>query len=495
MPDAVLVRRRQAGYAATAGFLIVASASVSIALGPKAVLIPPIIALAVWAILRVLLEPDWSLTIFLVLLPIYLMTLVVLYGVVGLPSDIIRILQPWKEIVLVLALLGAIARHVRLGEDLAVSPIDLLVGAFVLVNLAYVVFPSSETELSVRLAGLRANLLFVPVFLLGRLAITDRSREQRSVRLIAGISVMAVLGVVVEKLLLPTDWPLRLGYSRFLIDFFGAVDVQSPDELPWTFWTEAKIFRRPSSFFANPLDLAAGCLLFLGAMFAMYLLARRRHERAWLWLGISLSLVATVCISLARMAIATLPVVLVSAALVLGRRRLALAVIVISFGLGALALVIAGPLVRDYIQSTVSFQNASSVGHLDAWRAAVTAMLDHPFGLGLGTSGAVGARAGNGTGGENQYLILGVQLGFAGIALYIGLLTLALGHLVRALRTKESAIFGAGLAGMLSLLSIGLSSEIGSYIFLLYITWWIAGYAVTTNSRSTASDRLQAAHQ
>jgi hypothetical protein len=480
--EAITAANRRATVIAVGIGLACASGMLTLALGAKALLLLLTPLVLAFAALVLLLYPERSFEIFLVMLPMYLMSLVMLYGVIGAPAIVIRLIQPWKEIVLLLALIGACSRQWRLHVPITLRGIDWLVIVFVMLNVAYVLFPVGVSDFGVRLAGLRANLIPMPLYVLGRLATSGDVKSARATRLIAILGAAAVIGVVVEKVALPADWPVRIGYSRFLIDFFGDVDVQSADELPWTFWTEAKIFRRPSAFFANPLDLAAGCLIFVGAVFATYLLRQRvgRRDRGSLLLTWGLAL--TVCASLARMAIATLPVVLAVIAVVLGRRRIAAAIVAGGVAIGAIGLIIAGPLIQQYVLSTVSFQNASSVGHLQAWADAIQAMFEHPFGLGLGSSGAVGARAGGGTGGENQYLIFGVQLGFLGLALYCALVLSALRRLAGALRETQQGLFGAGLAGMLTMSLLGLSSEIGSYIFVLYVTWWLTGYAVALQS-------------
>lgn len=486
--EAIAATNRRAIVVAIGIGLACVSGTLTLALGAKALLLLLTPVAIAYAAVGLLLYPERSLEVFVVMLPVYLMSLVMLYGVLGVPAIVIRLLQPWKEIVLLLALIGACSRQWRVHVPVTLRGIDWLVIVFVMLNVAYVLFPVGTSDFGVRLAGLRANLIPVPLYALGRLATAGVVKSARVTRLIAILGAAAVIGVVVEKVALPADWPVRVGYSRFLIDFFGDVDVQSADELPWTFWTEAKIFRRPSAFFANPLDLAAGCLIFLGAVFATYLLKKRDGGRDRAWLLLTWGLALTVCASLARMAIATLPIVLAVTAVVLGRRRIAAAIVAGGVALGAIGLIIAGPLIQQYVLSTVSFQNASSAGHLQAWAEAMQAMFEHPLGLGLGSSGAVGARAGGGTGGENQYLILGVQLGFFGLAVYCALVLSALRRLARALRETKEGLFGAGMAGMLTMSLLGLSSEIGSYIFVLYVTWWLTGYAVALQSGAPVKD-------
>ena len=79
-----------------------------------------------------------------------------------------------------------------------------------------------------------------------------------------------------------------------------------------------------------------------------------------------------------------------------------------------------------FVLDTLTFENASSLGHLIEWLEAVESIIDSPEGIGLAMSGNGNSVANiNRVGGENQFLIFGVQMGLLGLALYISLLYLA----------------------------------------------------------------------
>ena len=454
------------------------AAAGAVGLGAKAIVVPLVLAIAITAFLAILLSPERAFLVLVIGLPPYVMLFAALYGTVGVPGLVIRLIQPWKELLMATALLGVVLRLLRKREVPAIAGLDWLVGAFLLLNLAWVLFPVQESGLVARLAATRSNVTFVMLYLLGRLAEPGRLSPRVAGRAFAALALATVAFVVFEKLFLPDDWPVRIGYSRYLIDMYGGADVHSPDELPWTFWTEAKLFRRPSGFWANPLDLAAGCLLMLAFALAAALLRQERGERSrgWSWLAAG---VAAVCIaSMARMAIATMPFVCFAVAVVLGRHRLAFGIMSGMLAAAVVGVLLAGPIVRDYVVSTLLFQNASSVGHVDEWMEALHAILTHPLGMGPGTSGAVGGRTGSGVGGENQYLIMGVQYGWLGLVLYVGLLASALYVAQRALRRRRDELYAVAVGGLVTLGFLGLTSEVGTYIFVSYATWWLVGYTV-----------------
>ena len=75
----------------------------------------------------------------------------------------------------------------------------------------------------------------------------------------------------------------------------------------------------------------------------------------------------------------------------------------------------------DFIINTITFSNGSSLGHVLEWIEGIEAMYTNPLGLGLGESGRVAAFAGEHTGGENQFIITGVQLGVPLLLVYISI--------------------------------------------------------------------------
>ena len=64
------------------------------------------------------------------------------------------------------------------------------------------------------------------------------------------------------------------------------------------------------------------------------------------------------------------------------------------------------------IIDTLTFTNTSSLGHLIEWLEGLISIYENPFGIGLAMSGnAGGVDQSMKVGGENQFLIFGVQMG------------------------------------------------------------------------------------
>lgn len=160
-------------------------------------------------------------------------------------------------------------------------------------------------------------------------------------------------------------------------------------------------------------------------------------------------------------------------------------------GAGFLALVLFGVYViffasEDFyffVLDTITFENSSSVGHVVEWLLALDSMIGNPMGIGLAMSGNFGSVEDElRVGGENQFLIYGVQLGWLGMMLYI--LTLATGvrDSIRVFRqTANTAIARVAFTG--AVVKVGLllplfTANVEIYTYVSWLTWWMIGFSL-----------------
>jgi len=135
----------------------------------------------------------------------------------------------------------------------------------------------------------------------------------------------------------------------------------------------------------------------------------------------------------------------------------------------------------DFIMNTITFQNESSLGHVLEWLDGITAMASQPLGLGLGESGRVSMINKNNTGGENQFIIIGVQVGVMAMLLYIYLYFKLIKTGLQQLKITAGKEWKLMLA--IVLIKIGLfipmfTSYIDSYIYISYLSWFLSGYMI-----------------
>ena len=92
-----------------------------------------------------------------------------------------------------------------------------------------------------------------------------------------------------------------------------------------------------------------------------------------------------------------------------------------SFILSTLSLLYFGSdEIRYLIIDTIKFENTSSLGHLVEWIEGTLSIFENPFGIGLAMSGnASGVDQAIKVGGENQFLIFGVQMGVLSVLIYV----------------------------------------------------------------------------
>jgi len=135
----------------------------------------------------------------------------------------------------------------------------------------------------------------------------------------------------------------------------------------------------------------------------------------------------------------------------------------------------------DFIINTITFQNESSLGHVLEWLDGINAMASQPWGLGLGESGRVSMTNKNNTGGENQFIIIGVQVGVLAMALYSYIYFKLIKTGMQQLKITAGKEWKIMLA--IVLIKIGMfvpmfTSYIDSYIYLSYFSWFLSGYMI-----------------
>ena len=144
---------------------------------------------------------------------------------------------------------------------------------------------------------------------------------------------------------------------------------------------------------------------------------------------------------------------------------------------------------KHFVEDTITFQNPSSVGHLVDWLQGVESMATNPLGLGLATSGNAGGVEGDlKVGGENQYIIYGVQLGVLGMLLYILVMAYAITYSVKAFKraasAKEKVVPLVAATTKFGLLLPLFTSNVEIYLFVSLISWWLVGQSVRIYTRN-----------
>lgn len=449
-----------------------------------------------------LLKPARVLLIFLALLPVYQLTMVLILHFSG-SQELVKALQPWKEALALFMLILVSGFYLWSGRWFKWNGLDWLVFLYLVLNIIYVIGPW-QPSLIARLYGIRANAFLCILYFLGR---SIPLSPQRQKQLLSGFLILGLLtGIfaMVDLFLLPKDWPNRIGLSNYLIANFSSSDPSTQDPigfgpmgLPWTYWTSTGQ-RRASAFFANPLDLAAAIHFTGSAALIIALQARPRTKRRWLASGIFFLLTFGLLLSVSRASTLAFALECVLITLILRKRSLTVLIIVLCL-LGLVAIFIFSSGLATFVWQTITFENPSSKGHLQEWSEGLNALLLNPLGYGPGSSGMVGSRFGQKIGGENQYVIFGVELGVPGLLLYV--LMQMIGIWIALWVFKHSSGNTQTLAliiaiSRIGLAIVGLTAHIEIYIFQMFISWWLLGFISRTYSslRSESKEIIISGH-
>ena len=136
--------------------------------------------------------------------------------------------------------------------------------------------------------------------------------------------------------------------------------------------------------------------------------------------------------------------------------------------------------IRYLVIDTLKFENTSSLGHLVEWIEGILSIFENPLGIGLAMSGnASGVDQAIKVGGENQFLIFGVQMGIVSVVVYILILFFIIkrGSYVY-LNTSN---FDKHISFILACTKFGLvlpllTANAELYLFVSLSTWFFAGY-------------------
>lgn len=397
-------------------------------------------------------------------------------------KDLIPFFQFFKETIIICVLiLNVLALKYRPRFHL----IDYAIFAFLVYTVLYAILPIGEQTFVQRLIALKSTSFFVVVYFAGRFL------DPRTVFVSKYFNYLVLLtiaagAVVVAEVLMDRQLQTLTGYADYTYYFFN-FEPGGSFGLSTTFQSEGG-YKRFASFFANPLEHAAATLLALSVMAALY--TRDDNKISINSMGI-LGLIASfisIIFAISRAPLAGYFLIIYVYAL-LTKRKFITQSIHTAIGIGIIYLIYLFAQFEDkqtgiveVLMNTVDFSNPSSVGHLVEWVQGILAMVEHPLGLGLGSSGRVGGTLGENIGGENQFIIIGVQVGVLALMLYMAVYVLFIKtglKWVKRLKGKERKVCMAVL-----LLKIGffiplLTSEVESSSYISYMNWFLSGLFIS----------------
>jgi len=439
-----------------------------------------------WTLQEMIVKGKWTYFIFFLaaFLPIYITYLSLTY--LNTRSEVlVTVFQALKDGVVGIALVVAILFQKKPAEyTFRPQSTDWLMGSFLIIAFCFLILPIGEVTFLTKASYFKGMLLPGLAYFLGRNTVFDERELSRFFSMIFIVAILAFAVNLMEQFVLQAHIQQHTGYALYnqvINDTYPTGNFG----LSWTFETQA-LTKRLASFFADPLELASSVLLGFAAGLIWFLTSKR--EEGFPYLVVMLCSMGSLFFSSSRSAFGGFFIMLFFIAVIFKLYRL----ILFGFSLVTAFVIFVVFFASDdfyyFVIDTLTFQNASSVGHVVEWVIALESMIENPFGVGLAMSGNSGSVTDEvRIGGENQFLIYGVQLGFIGMFLYILILGFSISRSIRVFRLTEN-VMTARLAFTAAAVKTGLlfplfTANAELFAYVNWITWWMVGYAMNEYSK------------
>lgn len=450
-----------------------------------------LIALAVgagflWVLQEMVFKAKWSHFIYFLasFLPFYITSLSVIYLATRSP-EIVGIFQVLKEVVVLVAILGFIFYRKRIFDyPFRLRSTDWLMLAFLTLSFFYLLLPLGEASFLNKALYYKSMLIPGLVYFLGRNTRFDEIEIAWVFKIIFAVAIGAFVINCVENFLLGAHLQQFTGYALYN-QAINDIDPTGNFGLTWTFETQA-VAKRLAGFFSDPLEMASSVLMGFAAGLIWFLTSKK--EYSWPYLLVMACSLGSLVFSASRAAFGAFFIMIFFVALVFRLYKLIGAGFLALLGFGIYVVAFASDDFYFFVIDTLTFENTSSIGHVVEWLLALDSMVANPLGIGLAMSGNAGSVTDEvRVGGENQFLIYGVQLGWLGMILYV--LVLASG-VILSLRVfyQTEEVMTARLAFVGAVTKVGLllplfTANAEMYTYVTWLTWWMIGYSVNEYSR------------
>ena len=447
----------------------------------------------VWVLQEMIFKGKWSHFIFFLAayLPFYITSLSVIYLATRSP-EIVGIFQILKEAVVLVAILGFVFYQKRIFDyPFRLRSTDWLMLAFLTLSFFYLLLPLGEASFLNKALYYKSMLIPGLVYFLGRNTRFDEVEIAWVFKIIFAVAIGAFLVNCIENFLLGAHLQQFTGYALYN-QAINDIDPSGNFGLTWTFETQA-VTKRLAGFFSDPLEMASSVLMGFAAGLIWFLTSKK--EYSWPYLLVMACSLGSLVFSASRAAFGAFFIMIFFVALVFRLYKLIGAGFLALLGFGIYVVAFASDDFYFFVIDTLTFENTSSIGHVVEWLLALDSMVANPVGIGLAMSGNAGSVTDElRVGGENQFLIYGVQLGWLGMILYV--LVLASG-VVLSLRVfyQTEEVMTARLAFVGAVTKVGLllplfTANAEMYTYVAWLTWWMVGYSVREYSQSKIQTNL-----
>ncbi|QQL50876.1 O-antigen ligase family protein [Mucilaginibacter ginkgonis] len=396
--------------------------------------------------------------------------------------DVLPPAQFFKEFLILIVLIIGILLVKKVPR---LHLIDYLTLAFLLLTIVYAILPIGGQTFIQRLIALKSISFFIVVYFAGRFIDIRTVFINKYFNYLLILTIAAGV-VVIGEAIANQNLQTITGYADYVYYFFN-MEPSGNFGLSTTFESDGG-YRRYGSFFSNPLEHAAATILALSVILALFTSDDNKFRASKIGLAALVASVCSIVLAFSRAPLISYLLVIYIYAL-LTKKRLITKIVHYCFIAGVIYVAYLflrldkkqNPFV-EIIISTIDFSNPSSVGHVLQWVQGITAIAGNPMGLGLGATGRVAGTLGENVGGENQFIIIGVQAGIIALILYLIVYLLFIKQGLKwfkLLKGNERKLCLAVLLFKLGILIPLFTSEIESSSYISYMNWFLSGLFIS----------------
>ena len=387
---------------------------------------------------------------------------------------VVAIIKLSKDIIFIYAfIIFLFGKNIHLFKRIfKFSLVDKFILIFTLIVTIYALIPLGEADIFSKVIYAKNLYIISITYLIGRNIKIDELFFN-SIKKILKYLILSLTFFLCFEFILSTHFHSIIDFSNYNI-LVNEIDPQGNYGLSWSFESQGSS-PRYAAFFADPLELSASLLL-LTSLLIFNFWNNKKYINYFLLFMVG----AAFLFSFSRGAIvACIGIVLF--ALLLNKKYKTLLFIFGSFILSTLSLLYFGSdEIRYLIIDTIKFENTSSLGHLVEWIEGILSIFENPLGIGLAMSGnASGVDQAIKVGGENQFLIFGVQMGVISVVIYVLILFYIIkrsSHVYLNTSNFEKHISFIVACTKFGLLLPLLTANAELYLFVSLSTWFFAGY-------------------
>jgi hypothetical protein len=358
-------------------------------------------------------------------------------------------------------------------KELKTTFLDKIIILFIILSSIYAIIPFGGASFYVKLLYLKNIYLIGVVYYLGRNFSINENLFLNLKKILISILCIAFIVSSIEYFF---NFHLHsfFNYAKFNL-LINDILPEGNFGLSWTF-ERSPDQARFGSIFPNPLEFSSNLILFLTIpLFAILDSKKNIFKNLFLILIIFVSFYY----AYSRASILS-AIIVIFAALLITKNYMTVFYILVLLLFSTLIFYFSASEDSIYfVIDTFTFNESSSFSHLIEWIQAILTIIENPLGIGLAMSGnASGVNQAIKIGGENQFLIYGVQMGVISMILYSLILFKSIRDSFSVFSQSKGHI--KELAFIVLLTKFGLiipllTANAELYLFVSLTTWFLIG--------------------